>query len=57
MRMEGHVDGTPSKRARSSNGFHVPEAIESASKAGRRETPVRKRINVDGMCPARLFFV
>lgn len=51
MRTDADATGTPSKRVRSSNGFHVPETVECASKAGRRETPVRKRINVDGVFP------
>lgn len=49
MRTETIGEGTPSKRARGANGFHVPDAVESAAKAGRRETPVRKRISVDGV--------
>ena len=58
MRADADTIGTPSKRVRGTNGFHVPEAVECASKAGRRETPVRKRINVDGVCrppPTHLF--
>jgi hypothetical protein len=47
VRMDTNGAGSPSKRPRGANGFHVPEAIESANKA-RRETPVRKRIAVDG---------
>ena len=49
MRTDTIGEGTPSKRARGANGFHVPDAVESAAKAGRRETPVRKRVNVDGV--------
>ena len=51
MRTDADTIGTPSKRVRGINGFHVPEAVECASKAGRRETPVRKRITVDGVSP------
>jgi hypothetical protein len=47
VRTDSTVAGSPSKRPRGPNGFHIPEALEPANKA-RRETPVRKRINVDG---------
>ena len=49
--MRSEPSGSPLKRSRGSNGFQIPEVLECASKNGRRETPVRKRHNVDGACP------
>ena len=48
MRTDADLNDTTSKRARDFSDFHAPEALESASKLGTRETPVRKRISVDG---------